>query len=107
MEKTIKSIFMQWEDRLNNTSSKPNTDLSKTEDTFDKNSKRLLSSILITNRKHMKEEVPLSYEYNEDTKQFEDVDVINKITPFVTDKRTIFETLECERLNYLKNKRLK
>jgi len=102
MEEVIKNLFIEWEKRVNKTY-KSTEDLSNIQDTLDKNSKRLLSSILITNKKYMKEEVPLSYEYNEDTKEFEDVDIMNKITPFVTDKTNIFETLENERLNYLEN----
>lgn len=106
MDATLELLFSQWNTRVNSTvnhSSNASEDLSGSQNTLDKNSQRLLGSILLTNRKYEKQEIPLSYSLNEETGEFENVDVIREITPFVTDKKKLFDNLEKERESFLGN----
>ena len=104
MEDVLKDLFAQWENRINNKKNDDKSSPISSEQTMDKNSKMLLNKILITNRKYMKEEIPLNYEYNEDTKQFENIDIVHKITPFVTDKTNLFKNLEKDRNTFLEKR---
>jgi hypothetical protein len=57
--------------------------------TLDRNSQSTLSSILYTNQRHRKQEIPLNFEVDETTGILKDVDVISRITPFTSDKTSL------------------
>jgi uncharacterized protein with gpF-like domain len=100
-ESVLQELFCEWQKRMNCRKSQTDKQRNKSEtiaqNDLDKNSRQLLKNILITNKRYQKEEIPLNYEYNEETRQFEDVDVLKKITPFVTNKSELLESLESER----------
>jgi uncharacterized protein with gpF-like domain len=98
----MNSLFDTWAKKEGYTpgSNKEN----KKSDVIDKNNKMLLKSILFTNKRYMKEEIPQNYKYDEDTGEFTEIDIIeimNKITPFTTNKESLYERLEKDREDHL------
>jgi hypothetical protein len=95
----MNSLFKQWDERVKPTEKKKVNEASLV--SIDRNSKNLLNNILMTNKRYLKEEIPSAFKYNEETSEFEPFDVTKAITPFVTSKEDLFESLEIERENYL------
>lgn len=105
----MEQLFIDWVKRENllnttTTTTKKDENPRKKEDELDKNSKMLLKSILITHKKYMKEEVPSEYVYDEEIKDFKKIDVTKEITPFTTDKVSLYDILEADREDYLSKK---
>jgi hypothetical protein len=98
----MEQLFKKWEERTSKKSDKStnNKDNTQTEE-IDKNSKMLLRSILFTHKKYMKETIPSEYIYDESTRDFKQVDVTKEITPFTTNKKSMFQILDKEREAYL------
>jgi hypothetical protein len=95
----MNTLFKQWDERVQPSEKKKVSEASLT--SIDRNSKNLLNNILVTNKRYLKEEIPSAFKYNEETSEFEPFDVTKAITPFVTSKEDLFESLEIERENYL------
>lgn len=100
----MEGLFQAWEKRESSSSSlvvKEDDDDENKMNSIDKNSRMLLKNILITNKKYMKEEIPPDYKYDDTTGDFIKIDVTNQITPFTTDKNSLYDSLEIERQEYL------
>jgi 23S rRNA A1618 N6-methylase RlmF len=95
----MNTLFKQWNERVKPSEKKKVSEASLT--SIDRNSKNLLNNILMTNKRYLKEEIPSAFKYNDETSEFEPFDVTKAITPFVTSKEDLFESLEIERENYL------
>ena len=103
----MESLFQAWDERegsnKKNEADKQSIDVNKL-NSIDKNSRMLLNNILLTNKRYMKEEIPSNYKYDESSGNFVEIDITNKITPFTTNKKSLFDRLEIERQEYLSKK---
>jgi len=86
------SLFSKWRQRTSLPVVEDTMDVQS--DELDKKTKMLLNSVIYTNRKHQKQNIPLDYTFDEESKSFEKVDVMGTIAPFTTDKGNLYESLE-------------
>jgi len=94
-------LFKDWDDRVSK-DQKNNTLLKHEQDNMniDKNSKNILNTILVNNMRHKKQDIPTSFKVNEDTGTIEDVNVLEQITPFTTDKTVLHKLHDNYSSNY-------
>jgi hypothetical protein len=104
----MEGLFAKWRSRASIPSSVDTATTSNpSNDVLDKNSKMLLNSVVYANRKHKKQNIPLDYTFDEESKSFEQVDVVGQITPFTTDKTGLYESLEHDLIAFKNSSKLK
>lgn len=98
---SIHKLFQEWDERIKLDDSTPTTTptptppsvpiSSSTNDntSLDKNSQNTLNTILYSNMRYRKQEIPTNFEVDEDTGKIKDVNIILKITPFTSDKSVL------------------
>lgn len=99
---TVHKLFQEWNDRIKSDESTPTTTAippsvsvpsSTTNDStgLDKNSQNTLNTILYSNMRYRKQDIPTNFEVNEDTGAIHDVNILPKMTPFTSDKTSLQE----------------
>jgi hypothetical protein len=85
----LEALFLSWNAR------EPKSDAcqvktSSSQLELDSNSRRLLNNILLTNKKYMKQEIPSNILIDSETGTIEEIDILDQITPFTTDKTDLY-----------------
>lgn len=91
---TIHKLFQEWDDRtkLDDFTQTPipspvsGSSVEDDSTSLDKNSQNTLNTILYSNMRYRKQEIPTNFEVNEDTGAIHDVNILPKMTPFTSDK---------------------
>lgn len=93
-------LFEDWNRRLEESSAAANDDEKKTKSTMsssklDTNSRNTLNTILYSNLRHRKQEIPRNYEVDEEAGgTIREVDITPRITPFTSDKSILDDFFE-------------